>query len=325
MSDKIGIAVLGLGVMGNRMLDRLAQHDRLQAMAIWDPNPAALRDTAARHAKVALVNSPAAAIGADGVRCVYIASPPAAHLEHANAAFDAGLAVLCEKPLTVDFAAGRRTISRIEAEKHRAAVNFSLASSPGLDALSRAVRDGALGRIQEAELRVSFARWPREWQSAAGHWLEERREGGFTREVISHFVFVLQRALGPAQMVETHPNYPADGTGAERSLRSTLDFHGVPVAIDGRVGGEHPDFNRLTIVASSGAIELHDWFGLRRRAGSGDWQNHASPQENRETGQRAQLDQLVAMIEGRPNTLPSFAEALEVQETIEAMLGNEKR
>src|SRR6476620_6659581 len=116
MSEKIGIGLVGLGVMGNRMLARLAEHSRLEAAAMWDPNPEAVRDAAARYPTVAPAESADAMIGRPGIRCLYIASPPQAHLEHANAAFDAGLAVLCEKPLTVDFAAGRRTIERIDRE-----------------------------------------------------------------------------------------------------------------------------------------------------------------------------------------------------------------
>jgi len=60
--------------------------------------------------------------------------------------------------------------------------------------------------------------------------------------------------------------------------------------------------------------------GLRRREGAGDWVTVGTPQSNRQTGQSAQLDQLLAMIEGRAHTLPGFAEALAVQETIEAIL-----
>jgi hypothetical protein len=45
-----------------------------------------------------------------------------------------------------------------------------------------------------------------------------------------------------------------------------------------------------------------------------------SAQENRTIGQVRQLDQLVAMVEGQSHKLPSFAEALAVQRTIEALL-----
>jgi predicted dehydrogenase len=255
-----------------------------------------------------------------GLRCVYIASPPDVHLEHAHAAFDADLAVFCEKPLTVDFAAGRAAIARIERERRRAGVNFSLASSPGLAAVCDAVKDGSIGTPQRVEIEVAFEKWPRAWQSAAGAWLAERVEGGFTREVISHFIFVLQRALGTAYVEDAEPAYPRDGTSAETALHARLTAGGLPVTVSGRIGGAHPDYNRFMLQGSNGAIELHDWFGLRHRRDHGGWQALRTPQENRQIGQGAQLDQLLALIEGHPHTLPGFSEALAVQQTIEAML-----
>ncbi|KPK04030.1 MAG: hypothetical protein AMJ64_14520 [Betaproteobacteria bacterium SG8_39] len=317
---KLPVGVIGLGVMGRRMLARLAEHPRLEAIAAWDPSAQAAAETRAQYPALVLCKDANAVIATSGLRCVYIASPPEVHLAHAHAGFDAGLAVFCEKPLTVDFAAGRAAIARIEREQRKAAVNFSLASSPGLAALCDAMTDGSIGSPQRAEIEVAFDTWPRSWQAAAGAWLAERAEGGFTREVISHFVFVLQRALGKARVDSSAPDYPADGRRAETALRSRLTAGGVPVEVEGRVGGDHPDHNRLTLYGSRGAIELHDWFGLRRRSGNGDWQALRSPQDNRQIGQRAQLDQLVALIEGRAHSLPGFAEALAVQETIEAML-----
>ncbi|MDA0226167.1 MAG: hypothetical protein O2975_08670, partial [Proteobacteria bacterium] len=52
----------------------------------------------------------------------------------------------------------------------------------------------------------------------------------------------------------------------------------------------------------------------------GDWIADGDPQSNRQISQSAQLDQVVAMIDGRAQSLPGFAEALAVQDTIEAVL-----
>jgi predicted dehydrogenase len=320
MSEDIGFGVIGLGVMGQRMLARIAEHPRARVLAAWDPDARAMAATRERYPEAAAAQTPTEVIGAPGLHCLYVASPPVSHLAYAEQAFDAGLAVFCEKPLTVDFDAARRSIARIERQKLRAAVNFSLASSPGLAAMAAAVRDGSIGAPRAVEIEVAFDQWPRAWQSAAGRWLAERAEGGFTREVLSHFVFVLQRALGPAIVESSRPDYPPDGVGAERAIEARLSAGGVTVTIVGHVGGGLPDFNRMTLLGSAGAVEIHDWFGLRRRRGDADWVAEGGPQENRAIGQAAQLDQVVAMVEGRPHSLPGFAEALAVQETIEALL-----
>ena len=136
------IGVIGLGVMGQRMLDRLDAHARLKASVVFDADAAALQRTLAARPQLRAADSAAALIASPGLDGLYIATPPAAHMALSHAAFDAGLAVLCEKPLTVDFEAARRCIERIEREGRRAAVNYSLASSAGAAAAAAGLRRG---------------------------------------------------------------------------------------------------------------------------------------------------------------------------------------
>lgn len=324
MSDTLDIGLIGLGVMGQRMLARLALHPRLRAAVVWDADPAAVARTLAAYPGCRAADSAAAVIAAPGLASLYIATPPGPHMALSEAAFDAGLAVLCEKPLTTDVDAARRCIARIDREGRHAAVNFSLASSPGLAALQAAWGDGhgaPLDTLQQVDITLAFAAWPRPWQAAAGAWLAQRTEGGFSREVLSHFIFVLQRVLGPATVQRTQPTYPADGVGAETAITAQLLAGGVPVTLNGRVGGDAPDdFNRMVWQGSAGAIALQDWFGLQQQSPGGHWQPQGDAAAMRAEGQAAQLEQWVALIEGRPHSLPGYAEALAVQQTIEALL-----
>ena len=282
MSDSLRVGIVGLGVMGLRMLERLDAHPRFEAVVGLgrrcdcrragraerhpEPGPGTERRSGA--------SAPRACTASD------IATPPSAHMALSNRAFDAGLAVFCEKPLTVDFDAARQTIGRIDREGHRAAVNFSLASSPGLAALQAAWREqpaGLLGEAQDVRIELAFAAWPRPWQMAAGAWLSERAEGGFTREVLSHFVFVLQRLLGPAEVQTSQPVYPSDDRSAETALSTRLEARGLPIAVDARVAGDVADFNRLTLRGSAGEIELRDWFGVHGRRQGAAWEPLGDP------------------------------------------------
>lgn len=323
MSEPLNVGFIGLGVMGQRMLARLAGHARLRATHVWDADAQAVARTLAAYPQLQTAANAEALIDAPGLHCLYIATPPEPHMALSNRAFDAGLAVFCEKPLTVDFDAARRTIARIEQEGHRVAVNFSLASSAGLAALQAAWQErpqGLLGQPQGVRIELAFAAWPRPWQAAAGAWLRERAEGGFTREVLSHFIFVLQRVLGLAMVKASTPIYPPDGRSAETALTAELEAGGIPVTIGARIGGEADDFNRMSLRGSAGEIELREWFGLCRRRQGADWEPLGAAADLRARGQVDQLTQWVAMIEGHPHGLPSFAEALSVQETIEALL-----
>lgn len=325
MPEPLNVGVIGLGVMGQRMLDRIKAHPRLRAAMIWDANPDTLGLTRALHPELVAAHSVEQLINSRELHSLYIATPPAAHMALCNAAFDSGLAVMCEKPLTVDFDAARRTVRRIADQGHRAAVNFSLASSLGLATLldnfgSTAQRP--LGELRDVRITVEFAAWPRPWQAAAGQWLSARTEGGFSREVLSHFIFVLQRVLGPAAVWESAVAYPVDGIGAETSLKAELRIGDVAVHVSGKVDTAVAvaDRNEMVWRAVDGAIVLRDWYGLERLRRGGSIEAVADANSLRSAGQALQMDQWVDLIEGRPNSLAGFGEALEVQETIEALL-----
>ena len=115
---------------------------------------------------------------------------------------------------------------------------------------------------------MAFAAWPRPWQAAAGPWLSQRAEGGFTREVLSHFVFVLQRVLGPATVQDSRSAYPADGLRrGDRAAGAAAGGRRAGARCSGRVdaGLPQPECNRMRWQGSDGAIELRDWFALSRR------------------------------------------------------------
>lgn len=323
MSEFLDIGVIGLGVMGQRMLARLAHHPRLRVTHIWDTDMRAVVLTMKAYPHLKPVVDLETVLETSRLASLYIATPPQAHMELSNLAFDADVAVFCEKPLTVDFDAARDTIARIGREGQRAAVNFSLASSAGLAAFQQAWRErpgGWIGEPRDVQVELAFAAWPRPWQAAAGAWLGQRAEGGFTREVLSHFVFVLQRVLGPAVVRSSRPVYPADGRSAETALSALLEAGRLPITVEAQVGGEVSDFNRTLLRGSAGEIELRDWFGVNRRRAGGSWESLGDVAEHRARGQADQLEQWVAMIEGREHGLPGFAEALDVQLTIEALL-----
>ncbi len=325
MTDSLNVAVIGLGVMGQRMLERIAQHPRLKTTMVWDSNPDTRARTLELHPELGSADTVEQVIGSPGLHSAYIATPPGAHPRLSELALNAGLAVLCEKPLAVDFDAARRTIRHIADNKLRAAVNFSLASSQGLACLQNyfgAASALPLGAVQQVDIGLAFAAWPRPWQLAAGDWLSERKEGGFAREVLSHFIFVLQRVLGPANVWSGKVVYPADGHGAETALQAVLRIDAVTVRVSGRVDPTVPvaDRNRMCWRAAGGAITLRDWFGIGLQKSGAAEHALGDADAMRAAGQLAQMDQWVAMIEGRAHLLPGFDEALAVQETIEAIL-----
>ena len=140
------------------------------------------------------------------------------------------------------------------------------------------------------------------------------------REVLSHFVFLTQRLIGPLRIRDCRVDYPREDGAAETAITATLVAGQVPVNVSGRVGGEVEDLNRWILTGSQGAFELHDWYSVKRRINGGWLEIDFGEGSVREMAQRAQLDALDAMLAGRPHQLPSFREGLAVQECIEALL-----
>jgi predicted dehydrogenase len=314
-----GIGIIGLGVMGERMLRNMGKHPAFAVAAAWDPAPAAAEKLRAVAPNTRFARDAADLIVDERVDCLYIAAPPGTHLGYAAAAFSAGKAVFCEKPLAIDVAACRAAVTRVEVERHHAAINFPFASAPAVRAIAAGLKTGELGPVQRLDIEVAFARWPRAWQAPAA-WLGRREEGGFVREVLSHFVFLTQRLLGPVVVEECRVDYPADGVAAERAIAARLTAGNVAVSVRGHVGGAIEDMNRWVLTAGNGAFELHDWYSLKRRINGGWLEVDFGEGSVRERSYMAQLDALDSMLAGKPHALPSFHEGLAVQECIEAML-----
>ena len=154
---------------------------------------------------------------------------------------------------------------------HAGAVNFPFASSPGVAALQRWIAEGAVGTPQRLTIAVEFARWPRPWQADAARWLDARAEGGFTREVVSHFLFLSRRLLGPLRQLQAQALFPEPGR-SERAVDATLRAGAVPVVLRGRVGETAlDDHNTWTLEGEAGTIRLSDWAITERRQPDGTW------------------------------------------------------
>jgi predicted dehydrogenase len=215
----IGVGVLGTGVMGQRMMAAMQQHaTRLRVAAMYDPDGASLRAAVALAPQARAAADPEDLVGDPAVRLVYIATPPALHLAGVSASLAAGRACLCEKPLSSDVADALAMHRAVHSAGLPFAVNFPFASSTSARRLVGIVRSGELGLLQAATIRLRFSRWPRAWQAAASSWLSGAAEGGFTREVLSHFVFLAQRCFGPATVSDVRlQREPGDAETASRS------------------------------------------------------------------------------------------------------------
>lgn len=315
MMHKAGI--IGLGAVGRRSLANMTAHADFEVVAAWDPS--------AEASAAAVADVPGLVLAADaqavidgGAEFVYIATPPLFHHDYVVATLEAGKAIFCEKPLGIDVAESRALTERVEASGLKSAINFVFGSAPGAVELAGKLGAGEIGAVAGVDIRLHFATWPRGWQEAAT-WLGKRDQGGFVREVLSHFIFLVERLLGPARIAGASVRYPG-GEAAETAITARLDCGGTQVTVAGSVGGRGPDRVEFTIWGERRSYRMSDWYWLAVSDG-GDWIDQlADIADPRAAAYMGQLDNLAAMLDGGAHTMPSFREALRVQELIEALL-----
>lgn len=310
------IAIIGFGIQGRRMAATLVAHPLFRIAAVWDPLEEAR--AAASGIAAATPDVVAAVFDDPAIDAIYVASPPRSHLDYVARALDAGKAVFCEKPLATDATAAAEVVERIERTQARAAVNFSLANAPAFLAARAALVRGAIGRPQRVTIDVAFRRWPRPWQADAVGWLGGGAEGGFTREVVSHFLWTTRRVFGPIA-VSTHAVARPAQDAAETNVSASFTAGTVAGTVSGRVGDDvsADDANAWRVEGEAGHLRVFDWnrFAIGERE-----VELGSTEDRREASRTGQLYALAAMIDGRPHDLPSFREALDVQLAVEAML-----
>ncbi len=306
--------------MGERLLGAALSQaaDTIRVAGIWDPSPDAMARIAAAFPDVPRLDDAAAIVAASD--CLYVASPPASHLGYARMALAAGKTVFCEKPLAVDVADARAFVAEAGG---RGAVNFPFASSPAVATLQRWIAEGGIGTPRRIAIEVAFATWPRSWQADAAGWLDARAQGGFTREVVSHFLFLSRRLGGPLSGLKATADFPEAGR-SERRIAATLTAGTLPVTLSGAVGATAKDDHNIWMIeGDAGAVRLCDWSAAERRAPDGSWQRDpdALPNEKaRPLVLKRQLEGVARMVRGEPFHLATLAEALEVQEVVEATL-----
>ncbi|HSS65105.1 MAG TPA: Gfo/Idh/MocA family oxidoreductase, partial [Gammaproteobacteria bacterium] len=223
--------IIGLGGMGRVMLAEMNAHPRFEVVAAWDPDDRACFKAVEGNSWLEIVQREEELVAREDVNLIYIATPPRSHAVYLEAAWDAGKPVFCEKPLGVDLEMSRALLSDVKSSGVASAINFTHAASLDAERAQLALKSGDLGRVTYASMNLHLPAWPREFQKNA-EWLRHRREGGFTREVLSHWVYLSLRLFGPGEVVVAHTHYPDDEALAENRVTAELDFNGTPVLVN---------------------------------------------------------------------------------------------
>lgn len=204
--DRIGVAVIGLGLWGARAhLATLAARDDVEIVAIVEPNEGEAREVAARFG-VAWVESSAATLWRDprGLDAVIIATPVDTHRELVLAALEAGCHLLCEKPLAYDLPQAEEMHQAARTAGKVAKLGFLFRFSPVVARMKQLVDEGFVGEVQFFESHTINAQFvdpdrPRHWKMELA-----RANGGVFAEYGSHAIDLSLWFGGPMTRVVAH-------------------------------------------------------------------------------------------------------------------------
>jgi len=314
-----GVGFIGLGGMARLMMHRMAAHPHFRPVCGWDPSDTAIAKAHGQQADLHIHESPAYVAADPKVDLVYIASPPAYHSLHVRNAIEQDKAVFCEKPLGIDLNDSRKLVEEVEASGLPAALNFNFASFPVARVLRQALEEGSLGDVYGVSVHAHFERWPRPFQKGA-HWLEGREQGGFTREVLSHYIYLTTMLFGPGTLKRAAAVF-SDADYCEDSVLALVEHGDKTVTIEGLVGGRGTEGTVYTVYGTEKSIRFHSVTNRIEGHRGKEWfpipVQEASPDQ---AGFREQLDRLSMKLKGGEPVLPSFRDGLHVQEVVEGIL-----
>ncbi len=200
--------MIGCGRIAYRHAEEMLVAGRL--VAACDPDPQALAAFCSRYNIPGFRDLSAMLQAVEGDTAV-VCSPNACHPEQVAVALEAGLDVLCEKPLCLHGTDARRLLALEAASRKNVYLVLSARYHSLLQALRRAIAEGRLGEIFSFQMNAA-------WHRDAGYYTNSRwrgsadMDGGVLYTQFSHYLDALCWCLGPVgvQAVSrrnaAHPN-----------------------------------------------------------------------------------------------------------------------
>ncbi|MEA4945136.1 MAG: Gfo/Idh/MocA family oxidoreductase [Propionicimonas sp.] len=246
------------------------------------------------------------------VDAVYIASPHGTHYEHTAAALDAGIHVLCEKPMTLSRAQTEELFTRAREREVVLLEAVKTAFAPAFQRMVEVARSGSIGQIRSVDATFT--------KLVTGGRELESPDGGSISELATYPLLAVVKLLGTDYTtIRTQSLRPED---SEVELFSRIDISYPGAIASARTGLGVKAEGELIVAGTLGYVHvpapwwLTEYFETR----------FENPAQNRKyyntfdgDGLRYELAEFTQMIRGK--NLESFklraAESLAIADIIE--------
>jgi len=167
-SQKMGFAVIGLGVIAKDFMEEVASSQTVEVVAFVTGHPEKAKEWAKRYnrpdAKIYTYDQMDQMRDNPAITAVYVATPNAIHPANTIAAAKAGKHVLCEKPMASTSAEARTMIDACRAANVKLMIAYRMQYEPLHLKAREMISSGALGRVVEAQGSFGFNSRPNVWR-----------------------------------------------------------------------------------------------------------------------------------------------------------------
>lgn len=239
MTETVRFGVIGTSWWTDLIhLPALAADRRVALMAISGRNAERAREVADKYGISAVYTDYRDLIAQADLDAILIATPDDLHCEMTMAALDAGLHVLCEKPLALNASDAKAMYDRAEAAHVHHMAYFTWRWMPHIRYMRELIDQGVLGRLYHAQLSFIMGGG----LSPEYQWrLDRTRANGVLGDLGSHMFDLARYLAGDVTRVSAHLASHVRHTGsdgrpvepANDSALALLEFAG------GAQGGVH--------------------------------------------------------------------------------------
>jgi predicted dehydrogenase len=256
MTRPVGVALVGMGWWGKKMLNVLAAAPSdIRVVRAVEPNLETARALCAEKG-VALMADYVDALSDPDVEAVVLATPHALHGAQIEAAVAAGKHIFCEKPLALTKAGAEKAVRLCRDAGLVLGMGHERRWEPPVAELLARADAGDLGRIHQIEANFShdkFLALDRDnWRLKA----DQAPAGGMTATGI-HLLDLSVRLLGPAQSVWCVCEQLSSDLPQGDTVAAYVKFRGGGTSYVS-ASLANPFVSRLAVFGSKGWIDIRD-------------------------------------------------------------------
>lgn len=256
MSKPVGIALIGMGWWGKKMLAVLqAAPEDIRVVRAVEPNHETVAELCAERG-VKLSASYADALNDPEVEAVVLATPHKLHAEQIEAAVAAGKHIFCEKPLAMTKEGAVKAVERCREAKLVLGMGHERRWDPPIAEMLAKADRGELGRIQQIEANFSHDKFLSLDRSNWRLQSENAPAGGMTATGI-HLLDLSVRLLGPAESVLCICEQLSSDLPQGDTVAAFVKFKGGGTSYVS-ASLANPFISRFTVFGSKGWIDIRD-------------------------------------------------------------------